>query len=137
MERKFGKRLKFIFMTNGWDFIKVVEILFQTVEILLQTVKIFMMNGRESHVEQSRFSFWMVQIFMLNSQDFHVKRSRFSWRALEIFMLSGWDFYVERSRFLWWEIQDCLIPQLKSHSTKGASRHPSFLENCSTISHTC
>ena len=57
MERSFGKKLKFIFMTNGRDFIKVVEILFQPVEILLTTIKIFMMNGRESRVEQSRFSF--------------------------------------------------------------------------------
>ena len=31
----------------------------------------------------------------------------------------------------------CLLIRLKSHSAREASRHPAFIGNCPTISHTC
>ena len=57
-----------------------------------------MLNGRDFHYEQWRFSCWTVKIFMLNTQDFHNERSRFSW-------WNSRDFHVERSRFSWWTVE--------------------------------
>ena len=31
--------------------------------------------------------------------------------------------------------QFCLLPWLKSQSTRGASQHPAFMGNCQTVSH--
>ena len=113
-----------VISAKSWDlfswrtveiFLRPVEMLFQAAEILLRVVEISMMNGPDFHDERPRFSCWAVVIFMLN----------------------GWNFHDERSRFSCWEIQDCLLPRLKSRSTKGASRHPCFMGRCATISRTC
>ena len=107
-------------LAKSWDLfswqtvailLRAVEILVRTIEILLRTVEIFMMNGRDFHIERSKFSWWTVEIFTMNGRDFHVERSRFSWWTVEIFMMNGRDFHdersnfhVERSRFLCWTI---------------------------------
>ena len=109
-----------------------------------------MMNGQDFHVERSRFSCWTVEIFMMNGPVFHVEQSKFSWWTVKIFMLNGRDFHVDRSRFSCWPTQifmmtgrdfhdfkDFLLTQLKSHPLKGTSRHPGFMENCLTYTHTC
>ena len=88
---------------------------FRTVEISWWTVDNFLLNGREFHVERSRFSCWTVQIFMLNGRDFHVERSRFSrWQVM-----TGWDFHNDRSKIT-------LLLWLKFRSARGASGHLAF-----------
>ena len=36
-----------------------------------------------------------------------------------------------------WIEMKCLLLRLRSLNTRGASRHPAFMGNCQTISHTC
>ena len=130
MKRHFGQKLS-SFITGGRNFHV------KRSRFLCWTVEIFMLNGWDFHDKQSRFSWWTVKIFILNGRHFRDKQSRFSCWTAEIFMLNGRDFHNKRSRFSRWHIQDCLLPRLKSRSTKGASSHPAFLGNCPTIIHTC
>ena len=113
------------------------------------TVEIFWMNGRGFLDKRWRFSWWTVQSFMMNDREFHDERSNFSRWTVKIFMMNGRDFLDERSRFSWWTVKivkmtsrnltcpELLIALIKIPERGAASRHPAFMGNCSTISHTC
>ena len=118
-------------MVNGRDFHG------EWSRCLLWMVEIFLVNAQDFHDEWSRFSWWMVEIFMVNGWDFCNERSRFLWQTVLIFMMNGKGFYHERSRFSWWQVQNCLLLQLKTWSAREASRHSPVMDDCSTISHKC
>ena len=105
IERHFDQKLS-IFYTSGRYFItNGRDLHVERSRFSCWSVEIFMMNGRDFHDERSTFSCWTVEIFMLNGRDVHDKRSSCSRWTVEIFMMNGQDFHVERSKFSSWTVE--------------------------------
>ena len=98
MERHLAQKLSFFSWRMVEILLRVVEILLRVVEILLWTVEIIMMNGRDFHVEWSRFSCWTVEIFLLNGRDFHYERSRFSGWQVKIYRIKDPGFFIASAK---------------------------------------
>ena len=107
IERHFGQTLKFIFMTNSWEFItNGRDFHHGRLTFSWWTGEIFIMTGRDFPHDRQRFSSWQVKVFFMSGRDFHHDRwrfsswkSRFSSRQVQVSFMKGLNFHYNRSRF--------------------------------------